>query len=111
MENEKVNNKKKMNDGMIFLFGVILATVVELIAGWLLDVCFHARWWDYSDKPINFHGYKSVIHFLLSLGCTFMPDFGIGWSSCDKLSVKSKEKVAGTIVSLGRKNDSDKGNN
>ena len=46
-----------MSEGMIFLFGVILATVVELIAGWLLDVCFHARWWDYSDKPFNFHGY------------------------------------------------------
>ena len=29
----------------------------EMIAGWLLDVCFHARWWDYSDKPFNFHGY------------------------------------------------------
>ena len=47
----------QMSDGIIFLFGVILATVVELIAGWLLDVCFHARWWDYSDKPFNFHGY------------------------------------------------------
>ena len=33
----------QLNDGMIFLFGVILATAVELIAGWLLDVCFHAR--------------------------------------------------------------------
>ncbi len=21
------------------------------------DVCFHARWWDYSNKPLNFHGY------------------------------------------------------
>ena len=47
----------QMSEGMIFLFGVILATVVELIAGWMLDVCFHARWWDYSDKPLNFHGY------------------------------------------------------
>ena len=47
----------QMSDGMIFLFGIILATVVELTAGWLLDVCFHARWWDYSDKPLNFHGY------------------------------------------------------
>lgn len=47
----------QMSDGMIFLFGIILATVVELIAGWLLDVCFHARWWDYSDKTLNFHGY------------------------------------------------------
>ena len=47
----------QMSEGMIFVFGFVLATAVELIAGWLLDVCFHARWWDYSDKPLNFHGY------------------------------------------------------
>ncbi|MDO4619152.1 MAG: hypothetical protein Q4B09_00875 [Lachnospiraceae bacterium] len=44
---------------MIFLFlgGMILATLVELIAGWALDVLFHTRWWDYSERPRNFHGY------------------------------------------------------
>ncbi|MBR0398145.1 MAG: hypothetical protein IJI10_07720 [Eubacterium sp.] len=42
---------------VLFLLGVALATAVELIAGWLLDVCFHARWWDYSNVPLNFHGY------------------------------------------------------
>ena len=47
---------RQMSDGMIFVFGIVLATA-ELVAGWLLDVCFHARWWDYSDKPFNFHGY------------------------------------------------------
>ena len=47
----------QMSEGMIFLFGTVLATAVELVAGWLLDVCFHARWWDYSNKPLNFHGY------------------------------------------------------
>mgnify|MGYP000009411016 FL=1 len=47
----------QMSEGMIFVFGFVLATAVELIAGWLLDVCFHTRWWDYSDKPLNFHGY------------------------------------------------------
>ena len=57
MINTLQSNGYQMNVGMIFLFGIILATVVELIAGWLLDVCFHARWWDYSDKPLNFHGY------------------------------------------------------
>ena len=41
----------------LLVFGIVLATAVELVAGWLLDVCFHARWWDYSDKPFNFHGY------------------------------------------------------
>ncbi len=27
----------------IFVFGFVLCYSVELIAGWLLDVCFHAR--------------------------------------------------------------------
>ena len=57
MINTLQSSGHQMSDGMIFLFGVILATVVELIAGWLLDVCFHARWWDYSKKPFNFRGY------------------------------------------------------
>ena len=41
----------------LFLGGMLLATAVELIAGFLLDKLFHARWWDYSDLPMNFHGY------------------------------------------------------
>jgi uncharacterized membrane protein len=46
-----------MNTFVLFLFGFVLATLVELIAGWLLYKCFHARWWDYSNKPFNVHGY------------------------------------------------------
>ena len=42
---------------IVFFGGMVLATSVELIAGWLLDICFHMRWWDYSDKPFNFRGY------------------------------------------------------
>ncbi len=42
---------------LLFIGGVILATLIELIAGFLLDKLFHARWWDYSDKPFNLHGY------------------------------------------------------
>ncbi len=41
----------------LFAGGVVLATAVELIAGWLLNRLFHARWWDYSDRPFNYHGY------------------------------------------------------
>ena len=61
----------QLSDSMIFLFGVILATAVELIAGWLLDVCFHARWWDYSNKPLNFHGYI-CLEFSLIWGVTIL---------------------------------------
>jgi uncharacterized membrane protein len=46
-----------LNPFVLFLFGMVLATAVELIAGWALDRLFHARWWDYSKEPFNFHGY------------------------------------------------------
>ena len=42
---------------IVFLGGMLLATLVELFAGWLLNTLFHARWWDYSREPLNFHGY------------------------------------------------------
>ena len=41
----------------VFIFGVVLATAVELFGGWILDKAFHARWWDYSDRPFNLNGY------------------------------------------------------
>ena len=54
-----------MGDIWIFVMGTLLATAVELIAGWLLDVIFHARWWDYSDRPFNLHGYICLEFSLL----------------------------------------------
>ena len=42
---------------LVFICGVVFATIVELAAGWLLDTAFHARWWDYSNEPFNFRGY------------------------------------------------------
>ncbi|MBR0374366.1 MAG: putative ABC transporter permease [Mogibacterium sp.] len=41
----------------VFVGGVVLATIIELFGGWALDKLFHARWWDYSKEPFNFHGY------------------------------------------------------
>lgn len=47
----------EQNAFMVFCFGVVLATAIELFGGWMLDKLFHARWWDYSDQPFNLHGY------------------------------------------------------
>ncbi|MCR5715362.1 MAG: hypothetical protein K6G23_00765 [Lachnospiraceae bacterium] len=47
----------EMPNWLIFVGGLILATIVELIAGWTLDRIFHARWWDYHDRPYNLNGY------------------------------------------------------
>lgn len=48
---------ESMNSFLLFLLGMGLATLVELLAGVLLYVFFHARWWDYSNLPFNFHGF------------------------------------------------------
>ncbi len=42
---------------VLFLGGMVLSTAVELVGGWLMFRLFHARWWDYSDKPFNLGGY------------------------------------------------------
>ena len=79
----------------LFLMGIVLTTSIELLAGWLLDVFFHARWWDYSDNPLNFHGYICLKFSLIwGLGIVFIVrivhpamdrlsagsiDPGIGW--------------------------------
>ena len=42
---------------LLFLLGMLLCTVVELIGGWALERAFHTRWWDYSDEPFNLGGY------------------------------------------------------
>ena len=41
----------------LFLGCMALATAVELVGGWMLWKLFHARWWDYSDKPFNIGGF------------------------------------------------------
>ena len=45
------------NTFVVFLEGVVFTTLIELIAGFILDKCFHARWWDYSKMPLNLNGY------------------------------------------------------
>lgn len=41
----------------LFFVGIVFATLVEFVAGFLLDKFFHARWWDYRDRKFNLNGY------------------------------------------------------
>lgn len=41
----------------LFLLGMLLCSALELVGGWILEKVFHTRWWDYSDKPLQFGGY------------------------------------------------------
>ncbi len=42
---------------VLFLGSTILTTLLELVTGFILDKAFHSRWWDYSNQPLQLHGY------------------------------------------------------
>ena len=42
--------------GEIFLAGFFICGALEYFISWYMEKAFHARWWDYSQKPMNLHG-------------------------------------------------------
>ncbi len=42
--------------GTTFAISFVLCGAVEYFTSWYMEKRFHARWWDYSQKPMNLHG-------------------------------------------------------
>lgn len=45
------------NTMLLLLTSMLVGSVIEWVAGFLLEKIFHQKWWDYSDSPYNLHGY------------------------------------------------------
>ena len=39
-----------------FAISLVICCLVEYLTSFVLEKIFHARWWDYSQKPMNLHG-------------------------------------------------------
>lgn len=58
---------------LLFLGGMLLPSVLELAAGWVLYNLYHTRWWDYSQRRFNLGGFICLQFALLwGLGTIFM---------------------------------------
>ena len=42
--------------GETFLAGLLVCGTLEYLVSWYMEKLFHARWWDYSHKPMNLNG-------------------------------------------------------
>ena len=48
------------NVTIIFIAGMIVASVLEYVTSYVMEKLFHAKWWDYSDYPCNIQGRISL---------------------------------------------------
>ena len=53
-----VGNLASVESGVVMTFALsfVICGVVEYLTSFVLEKIFHARWWDYSQKPMNLHG-------------------------------------------------------
>ena len=66
-----------LKDNLLILFAgsFLLTSILEYITGFILEKVFHNKWWDYSNKPFNLHGYVCLkFSIYWGLACTFVMD-------------------------------------
>lgn len=86
--------------GTTFAISLIVCGLIEYLASYFMEKKFHARWWDYSQKPMNLNGRVWIGNLIL---------FGIGgvaiihivnpilYGLFDSLSLVSREIIAGCL--------------
>ncbi|MBE5983220.1 putative ABC transporter permease [Lacrimispora sp. AGF001] len=42
---------------LVFLFGMVGASVLEYLTGYIMERLFKMKYWDYSNNPLNLNGY------------------------------------------------------
>lgn len=61
---------------LVFLLGMISATIIEYFTSYIMEKAFKVRWWDYSEKFLNINGrvclLNSVIFGVLSIVITYL---------------------------------------
>ena len=73
---------------LLYLGGVILPSVLELVGGWALYKLYHTRWWDYSDFPFNIGGYICL-------------EFSLLWGVGTVVVMKAVHPVIAGVVEMG----------
>ena len=42
---------------LVYVFGALAATLMELVTGTVMERLFKVKYWDYSELPLNYHGH------------------------------------------------------
>lgn len=89
--------------GTTFALSFVICGTLEYLTSYCMEKRFHARWWDYSQKPMNLNGRVWIGNLVL---------FGLGgvaiihiinpllYRTFDAASVTTKEVVAGVLLTV-----------
>lgn len=87
--------------GTTFSISFIGCGILEYAVSYYLEKKFHARWWDYSTKPMNLHGRIWIGNlFLFGIGGTLVIEVinPIMYSLFDRIPEKSLYALSSLIV-------------
>ena len=97
---------------LVYFAGVVGATVLEYVTGYVMEKLFKMKYWDYSNQPFNLHGYiclsSSVAWGFLTIFLTEVihrpiAEFVLGmnpWAEAVLLVVVGAVFAADTVVSV-----------
>ena len=65
------------NPFLIILLGGLLTSGLEYLTSFFMELIFHMRWWDYSDKFMNLNGRICLRNSLLFIGLVVLVIYGL----------------------------------
>lgn len=87
--------------GTTFALSFFLCGTVEYLASYIMEKRFHARWWDYSQKPMNLNG-RVWIGNLILFGLAGVAIINIAnpvlYRLFDSMSLTAREILAGFLT-------------
>lgn len=64
------------NKLLLFFGSIFIASLLELVVGFILDKALHQRLWNYSNEPFNIGGYVCPsMSILWGIACVFVVDY------------------------------------
>lgn len=96
-----IKNKKITNSLIIFAIVAVIATVLEYIASYFLELVFDLRWWDYTGYFLNINGRVCLIFsiFFGIAGVVFIKNiYPIMQKTFDKIRKKLSTKTIWIIL-------------
>ena len=89
--------------GTTFLISFVLCGTVEYMASWIMEKRFHARWWDYSQKPMNLNGRVWIGNLMLfglaGIGVDYLAN-PLLLRLFDGISLRVRTVIAGFLLAV-----------